>query len=95
MSFHIIEYLIKKFVLSSQAAKDLFGNFGRHYLRLPTPARRMFFTEELPASSGKKWRPDARDWIIRGRSSSRSRRTPYWIIRGQGAARHPGLDHPG
>ena len=47
MSFHIVEYLIKKFVPFPQAAKDLLGNFGRDYLRLPTPARRIFSTEEL------------------------------------------------
>ena len=47
MSFHIVEDLIKKFVLFPQAAKDLLGDFGRDYLRLLTPARGICFTEEL------------------------------------------------
>ena len=34
-------------------------------------------------------RPDASDWIIRGGTSSRSRRPPDWIIRGQVAADAP------
>ena len=46
-------------------------------------------------SSGDKWRPDATDWIIWGRSSSRSRSTLYRIIQGQGAARRPRPDNPG
>ena len=46
-------------------------------------------------SSGDKRRPEATDWIIRGGSSSRSRRTPDQIIRVQGAAGRPGLEHPG
>ena len=39
--------------------------------------------------------PDAPDWIIRGRLSSRSRRPPDWITRRQVAAWRPELDHPG
>ena len=42
-----------------------------------------------------KRRPNATDWIIRGGSSSTSRRTPGWIILGKRAARRPGLEHPG
>ena len=43
-------------------------------------------------SSGEM-RPDAPEWIIRGGSSSRSRRPPDWINQGQGAAWRPGLAH--
>ena len=39
--------------------------------------------------------PDAPDWNIRGRTSSRGCRPLDWIIRGQAAARRHGLDHPG
>ena len=39
--------------------------------------------------------PDALDWNIRGGTSSRSCCPLDGIIRGQGTARHPGLDHPG
>ena len=46
-------------------------------------------------SSEDKRRPHATDWIIRGGSSSRSRCTPDWIFRRQGAARRPGLEQSG
>ena len=46
-------------------------------------------------TSGDEWRPDAQDWKIWDRTSSRARRPPDWIIRGQAAARRPGLEHPG
>ena len=46
-------------------------------------------------SSEDKRRPNATDWIIQGGSSSTSHRTPSWIIRGQRAAKRPGLEHPG
>ena len=46
-------------------------------------------------SSGDRQRPDARNRTILSGSSSRWCRTPDWIIRGGGAARRPGLEHPG
>ena len=46
-------------------------------------------------STGDKWRQDARDWIIRDGTSRRSRPPPDRIIRGQAAAKRPGLDHLG
>ena len=45
-------------------------------------------------TSQDKRGPNATDWIIGGGSSSTSCRTPGWIIRGQRAARRPGLEHP-
>ena len=64
---------------------------------VPTPWTGTSRAEQAPRTeaSGDKRRPNAMDWIIRGGSSSTSRRTPDWIIRGQRAARRPGLEHPG
>ena len=39
--------------------------------------------------------PDAPDWNIRGGTSSSGCRPLDWIIQGQAAARHHGLNHPG
>ena len=58
-----------------------------------------------PGQSKKEWpkyharktgekRPDAPDWITRSGTSSRSRRPPDWIIRGQVAAWRLGKDDP-
>ena len=47
LSFNTVEHLIKKFVLFTQADKDLLGNRRRDHLRLPTPARKTFLIEEL------------------------------------------------
>ena len=44
-------------------------------------------------STGDKWRQVAPDWIVRHGTSRRSRRPPDRIIRGQAAAKRPGLDH--
>ena len=64
---------------------------------VPTPRTGTSRAEQAPRTeaSGDKPGPNATDSIIRGGSSSTSRRTPDWIIRGQRAAKRTRLEHSG